>query len=209
MRHRLIQRVLMVALAFLMPLAPAIADGIQALGPDEFLRGQFVQERVLQGFAAPLRSEGSFVLAPGQGLIWRAEKPFSVTTVMTQAGLGQQSEGETTLNLPASRAPFLAGLYDMLSGALAGDWRGLERDFVIEKSESEGKWILQLTPRHGAASDAMPIVSIEVSGAAFVEHVEIVKQGGDQDNLSFLAQQRSKRPLDADEVQLLKAVGQP
>lgn len=209
MRYRLSFRALIIVLMAAMPVAQLFADGIKALGQGEFLRGRFVQERVLQGFAAPLKSEGSFVLAPGQGLIWRAEKPFAVTTLMTERGLAQQSDGVTTLNLPASRAPFLAELYDMLSGALAGDWRALENDFVVVKNTSNSEWTLQLTPKSSTTKDTVPIARINVSGAEFVEHVEIVKEGGDHDDLTFLDQARVKTPLSTDELLLLKFIGQP
>ena len=196
---------------FILLLAPAsaFADGIRTLADGEILRGNFVQERFLQGFNAPLRSEGSFVLAPGKGLIWRTEKPFAITTLMTDRGLAQQSDGTTTLNLPASRAPFMAGLYDMLTGALAGDWSGLERDFTVEKSESAGTWHLRLLPRKETPTSSMPIVEIKVIGAAFVQSVEIEKQGGDIDKLIFADQQRLAGSLAADELALLDSVGGP
>lgn len=196
-------------LAMLLMPDMAFADVIRTLADGEILRGSFVQERVLQGFEAPLRSEGRFVLAPGKGLIWRAEKPFAITTLMTAKGLAQQSDGSTTLNLPASRAPFMAGLYDMLTGALAGDWRGLERDFVVEKSETAGKWHLRLNPRDDAPTASMPIVEIRVEGGEFVDAVEIEKQGGDIDRLKFTGQQRQAGSLAADELALLETVGGP
>jgi len=207
MHNRLIR--LAFLLAVLIPATQALAEGVSALKPGDVLRGRFVQERFLQGFANPLKSEGTFVLVPGQGLIWRVGKPFAVTTVMTRNGLAQQSDGATTLNLPASRAPFMAGLYDMLSGALAGDWQALERDFTVVKAESDDDWSLQLTPTKKAPSDAMPITEIKISGKAYVERVEIMKQGGDHDTLTFLDQQPTANPLGADEVQLLQSVGQP
>ncbi len=95
---------------------------VQAAGPAPFLttgqvlRGRFVQERHMRGFNAPLRSEGHFVLAPGKGLIWRAEKPFSVTTIITAAGLVQEAGGTETLHLPSAKLPFLSRLYDLLGG---------------------------------------------------------------------------------------------
>jgi hypothetical protein len=208
MRGRLIMR-WHFALMLLLGAGQAQADGIRALGANEILRGRFIQERELQGFDAPLRSEGNFMLAPGRGLIWHTEKPFVITTLMTAKGLAQQTDGTITLNLPASRAPFMAGLYDMLTGALAGDWRAMERDFSIEKSESEGKWRLRLTPRDSTPDAAMPIVTIDVAGSEFVESVEIEKQGGDRDRLVFADQDRSPGPLGAEELSLLEAVGGP
>jgi hypothetical protein len=187
----------------------AVGEEPQPLGAGEFLRGRFVQERVLQGFDGPLRSEGTFVLAPGSGLIWRTEKPFAGVTLMTQNGLVQQSNGTTTLNVPASRAPVMAGLYDMLTGALAGNWTGLEKDFIIEKAEAEGKWLLRLKARGGKPTDAMPVTEIRVSGAAFVDSVEIEKRGGDLDRLIFTDQQRGPNALSGQEEALLDSVGRP
>lgn len=192
-------------------LLPGLASGEEPkpLAAGEILRGNFTQERVLQGFDAPLRSNGTFVLAPGTGLIWRTEKPFAVATLMTEDGLAQQSNGATTLNVPASRAPIMAGLYDMLTGALAGDWTAMDKDFVVARSEADGKWHLLLKPRSGTPSAAMPITEIQVSGQSFVEQVVIEKQGGDVDRLTFSDQKRVNGALTAEEKTLLDTVGKP
>src|SRR5688572_32357316 len=51
------------------------------------------------------------------------------------------------LDLPASKAPFLAQLYDILGGALAGNPRALEQHFDIKRSEGADGWRLMLTPK--------------------------------------------------------------
>ena len=209
MRWQLIARCFAIILALALSGLDARAEIGQPLRSDELLRGRFIQERTLEGFSAPLRSEGSFVLAPGVGLIWRAETPFAVTTLMTSQGLAQQSDGATTLDLPASRAPFMATLYDMLGGALAGDWHGLERDFTVVKTEADGKWMLELTPRKSADAGGMPFAQIDVMGGEFVERVEIAKVGGDRDVLEFLDQKRLPATLTTDELELLQGVGKP
>jgi hypothetical protein len=201
----------LIALAFLAAAIhkPAIAEQPQPLAANEILRGTFVQERILQGFTGALRSEGTFVLAPGKGLIWRTDKPFAVTTVMTEKGLAQQSNGATTLNVPSSRAPIMAGLFDMLTGALAGDWRALERDFTVAQSEEAGRWHLLLKMRDEEPAAAMPVAEIRVVGGAFVDQVEIEKQGGDLDRLTFAGQKREAGTLTGDEKALLDIVGKP
>ena len=123
-----------VLLLCLLPLSAQAAGPEGALQAGQVLRGHFVQERHLQGFNAPLRTEGRFLLAVDKGLIWQAEKPFAITTVISPAGLVQQVGGDETMRLPSSRLPFLSRLYDMLGGALGGDWRSLEHDFAVEKS---------------------------------------------------------------------------
>lgn len=201
----------LIILAFLALLAsgPAVGEEPQTLAQGEILRGRFMQERLLQGFDGPLRSEGSFVLAPDKGLIWRTEKPFIVTTLMTEKGLAQQSNGATTLNVPATRAPIMTGLYDMLTAALAGDWSGLDKDFTVERSEDGGKWHLRLKARAGGPTATMPVSEIRVSGGGFVDQVEIEKQGGDLDRLTFTDQKREAGALTGDEKALLDIAGKP
>jgi len=180
------------------------ATGLRAepamLSDGDVLRGHFVQERHMQGFANPIRSEGSFVVAPGRGLIWRAETPFAVTTVVTPAGLVQSVEGTETTRLAAARLPFLSRLYDMMAGALGGDWRALEGVFTITRSADR----VSLVPARADDPTAAQIAGITARLGRFVDAVEIKKPGGDFDRLTFTAQTLNARPLDAAEAAMLK-----
>jgi len=186
----------------------ASADQAQQLAPGQVLRGQFIQERLLTGFSASLKTTGNFVLAPGQGLIWQALKPFAVTTVMTAEGISQKNGNVELLNLPASKAPFLARLYDILGGALAGDQQPLERFFEVKRNEDAGGWHLVLTPRQNAGSEALAFKEIRIDGSRFVDHVTIEKDSGDRDQLTFVGQALDGAPLSAQEAQLLASVVQ-
>ena len=178
--------------------APRIAEG-------EVLRGHFIQERHLRGFAAPLRSEGQFLLAPGRGLIWKTETPFAVTTVITESGLIQEVNGNRTLHMPAARLPFLSRLYRMLGGALAGDWQGLEDDFTLAREGSDVNWRLNMTPKK-TDEMTMPFRSIIVTGKRFVDQVTLSKPDDDFDQLTFLDQVLSSTPLSADDALALSSV---
>jgi hypothetical protein len=175
----------------------------QAITVGDVLRGRFVQERHLKGFARPLRSEGSFVLAPGRGLIWRTETPFPVTTVITAQGLVQEVDGRETLRMPAARLPFLARLYDMFTGSLAGDWRVLENQFAVQRSGDDRAWTVNLAPRPGTDPTTMPVRAVELKGSTYVDTVRIDKPDGDHDRLTFLGQSLSRGPLSAAETALL------
>ncbi|CAA7626550.1 outer membrane lipoprotein carrier protein LolA [Magnetospirillum sp. UT-4] len=178
---------------------PARADEI-LLKPGEVLRGHFVQERHLEGFKAPIRSQGRFTVVPGQGLIWRAETPFAVTTVVSPAGVVQSVAGTETTRLSAARLPVLARLYDMMAGALAGDWGALERGFTVSRAGAA----ITLTPRGSDESAAQQISAIRARMGRYVERVEIVRPNGDFDRLTFFEQVVSASPLTADEAALLK-----
>lgn len=177
------------------------------LRPGEVLRGRFVQERHLSGFASALRTEGRFVLAPGHGLIWEAETPFAVRTVITPAGLSQRVGEEETLRLSAKRIPFLARLSDMLTGTLARDWSALEPDFSLSRSGEAAAWQVVLTPRRAPDPATMPFERIVVTGGRLVDSVEMARPGGDADTVRFTEQTVSPGPLREDERQLLGGGG--
>lgn len=186
--------------------SPGVTQGpTQVMEDGQILRGRFVQERHLKGFNAPLRSEGRFVLAFGKGLIWQAEKPFAVTTAITPAGLLQQVDGSETARIPATRLPFLAKLYDMLAGALAGDWRGLESEFTAVRSGDADDWSVLLTSRQ-ADDPAAPFQQIVVRGSRFVDEVVMTKPDGDGDTLTFLDQILSTAPASPEEAALFSAL---
>lgn len=175
------------------------------LAAGDVLRGKFVQERHLEGFSAPLKTTGQFLLAPEKGLIWRAEAPFATTTVMTSRGILQRNEDVETLNLSAGQVPIMAQLYDALGGALAGDLGQLERSFEVERRTDASGWRLILKPR--AVGDA-EVREIRIDGNRFVEHVEVFKGSGDRDRLTFLDQSADQTPLSDAEMQLLAQPGQ-
>jgi hypothetical protein len=190
---------IVLALIALLASASAMADPAM-LKDGDVLRGHFVQERHMQGFAKPIRSEGSFVVAPGRGLIWRAEIPFAVTTVVTPAGLVQSVDGSETTRLAAARLPFLTRLYEMMAGALAGDWRALEGTFRVEREAGR----IALSPKAATDAAAQQIAGITARLGRFVDEVEIAKPGGDNDRLTFTDQVLNARPLDAAEAALLR-----
>ncbi len=167
------------------------------------LTGRFSQERYLQGFNAPLRSEGGFVLAPGRGLIWRIEQPFAMVTLIGPAGLVQQVNGRETMRLPADRMPLLGQIHALLGAALNGDWQEFEAlNFdIAHKAEGEG-WRAELTPRGGALG-ATGIRRIVAHGRRFVETLEMEKQGGDRDRLVFFDHALSPQPLATIDADLL------
>jgi hypothetical protein len=205
-------RVVALFIGLLLMVSPALADDLHlgaALKAGDVLRGHFVQERSLQGFQAPLKSEGSFVVAAGKGLIWKVEKPFATTTIITPSGLVQTAQGTETMRLPAAQIPFIARLYDMLSGTMTGDLSGLKAQFQVETSGSAEKWSLHLTPKEAvsgnAAGDAqnMPIQRMDLTGDHYVESVDIHRQSGDRDLLTFSDQQIDRQALSPEEQGLL------
>ena len=174
------------------------------LHPGEVLRGHFTQERQLAGFSRPLKSSGSFLLAPGQGLIWQTEAPLADTTVITAEGILQLVNGQEAMRLSVARLPVVGRFYDVLSGALTGDAAPLERVFKVDRQADADHWQLALHPARADDPALAQIVAITVIGTQFVDTIEIQKPGGDADRLSFSAQHKTTGSLSPEEAELFQ-----
>jgi Outer membrane lipoprotein carrier protein LolA-like len=110
------------------------------------------------------------------------------------------------MRLPATRLPGLGHLYDVLGAAVSGDIVPLQQSFIVKRSETPGGWQLVLTPLHPDSPAMSQIKSLIVTGGRFVDAVEVDKDGGDVDRLSFLDQAIDASPLSPDETSLLSAL---
>ena len=167
------------------------------------LRGRFTQERRLQGFARPLRSEGDFLLVPGRGLIWRATTPFASTLVITPAGILQLLDGREAMRLPASRMPGLGQFYQVLAGAMSGDPSSLSQVFTVEWQADAARWQLALAPRRTDDPALASIARIIVGGGRLVEAVDVQRANGDADVMTFHDQRVADAAPDPAEQSLL------
>lgn len=182
-----------------LPQATKLQDG-------QILRGRFEQHRFLKGFSAPVKSQGTFVLQPGRGLIWNTQKPFAITTVISPAGLLQEVKGRETLRMASTQLPFMAKLYAMLSGALTGDWTAMNNAFKITQTTDEKGWRLKLVPLR-APDATMPIQEINARGGRLLEEVEVIKPSGDRDLLLFASQKLGTGAATAEEKALFDTLG--
>ncbi len=208
MIHRLVAALVVLGWLAAAPAAGAADAAPKLLAPGDMIRGGFVQDRVLAGFAKPLHSEGKFVLIAGKGLIWQGESPFKTTTVISAAGILQLVDGQEAMRLPASRLPVLSHFYEVLSGALSGDEHLLQKDFKVVATSDPARWHLVLTPVRPDDVALGQIVSITLSGPDLADEVEIRKQSGDVDHLRFLDQSVAPAPLTPEESRLLNALGE-
>lgn len=191
---------LVVSVAFLLP-AVTYATPPSFIAPNEVMRGNFSQDRFLAGFDAPLHSNGNFTLAPNQGLIWRSEKPFATTVIITSQGLIQKTGDTELMRLSATEMPYFAPLYRFLAATLSGDWGALSEHYQVRDTAVDNGRELTLHPLKGNAG-LVPFDSITIHYSKFVDHIEIRKPDGDRDHLSFTDVMLSSGPVGAAEEAL-------
>ncbi len=170
------------------------------------VRGDFEQTRHIAGFRNPLVSSGRFVLAEGRGVLWRTQKPFASTMVVTGDRLElRNARGEITSQLDASNQPVLRTINDTLMSLLAANTAELAAHFIIDATlVGASGWTLRLVPRD--APLARQLRKVVLQGERFVNEVQLDEQSGDSTVIRFLATGTGSE-LQPDEAALLDGSG--
>jgi hypothetical protein len=176
-------------------------DGVRArLSNAPVLRGQFEQEKHLQGFKNPLLSKGDFLLARDRGVVWITRSPFASTLVLTKERLQiRQADGSTRSLADQGSSPAVNTANALLMALLSGDIEILSRQFRLQESlAADGGWRLQLVPKQGALKKIFK--SIELQGDQHVRSVHLEEIRGDQTDIRFLKLLDVPNTLSAEEA---------
>lgn len=164
------------------------------------LRGEFSQDKQVQGFKNPLRSQGRFLLARDRGVVWSTLKPFPSEVVLTRDRiLSRQRDGSTRIEMDAKQQPALRSVNAMMFALMSGDVKALSSRFDAKAQALPGNgWTLVLTPRPGPMAKAFTSITLE--GDRYVRRVAIAEGSGDVTRLQFTGLTETPAQLSADEA---------
>ncbi len=162
------------------------------------LRGQFEQSKQVAGFKKPLVSEGDFLIARDEGVIWRTRSPFPGELRLTRDSISASQNGAVTFHLDANAEPGVRLINGLLFALLEGQMKVLGEQFEIDGEIHGTNWQLLLTPRDAQLARLMR--RIELSGDQFVRHIEIAEANGDRTSIRLSAQSSDPAALTAAEV---------
>ncbi len=166
------------------------AQNLIELAPNEVLISDFRQERHLNGFRDPIKSKGYVVLTPKKGLVWETKEPFQTRLIINDRGITQFVQGQKTLYLPTSKFPGLMKLQSVFEASLQGDWLLLEERFGVTPVYVDDKWMLNFSADN--VGKDLQFKEIRITGARFVENVEIRRPNGDLDVIYFFGHKIKK-----------------
>ncbi len=161
-------------------------DGVRArLAKPAVLRGQFEQQKQLQGFRNPLKSSGDFLLLRDRGIAWNTRLPFASSTRLTRRKLlATMPDGSTQVLVDASASPAMAAVNALLMALVAGDLDALATRFTLKEALlADGGWSLTLQPRDAGLKQAFSRIVLD--GDRYVRGVEIVEPAGDRTRIRF------------------------
>jgi outer membrane lipoprotein-sorting protein len=182
-------------------LAAPPGSGVRSrLADTAVLRGDFVQEKQLQGFHNPLRSSGEFLLARGHGMVWDTRTPFASRVVMSARGLRViESDGSVRVIAGDADASVASTANALMMALLTGDTAALSAQFAIEETLlADGGWTLGLVPRPGVMSTLYR--RIDLQGDRFVRRVALEDSNGDRTDIRFVELRDAPAELSAEEA---------
>lgn len=172
----------------------------QRVAQVEVLRGGFEQEKRIAGFKNPLRSQGSFLVARGKGVVWTTLKPFPSEVVITgDRILSRQRDGSSRVEVDGREQPALRSVNAMMFALVSGDVAALSSRFETQVQAKAGNgWSLSLKPKSAALAKAF--TRIVLNGDSYVREVDIEEANGDRTHLRFVELSQTPATLSADEA---------
>ena len=163
------------------------------------LRGEFVQEKRVAGFKNPLRSNGRFLLARDNGVLWTTTAPFPSEIVITQDRiLSRQRDGSRRVEVDGKQQPGLRSVNAMMFALMSGDMKALTSTFDVKEEPAAGGWKMTLVPRSRQLAQAFS--SVRLSGDRYVRDVELREANGDLTRLRFSGMSEAPATLSRDEA---------
>jgi len=152
------------------------------------VRGEFIQKKYLRGLEEPLRASGTFILATGQGLLWRLEMPMARALRITPKGIAyyiavSESSGESGRWVVDATRGQQSRAFRLFLSILNGDTTELKKQFHLSLAGTEDEWQLTLTPRSSLLRQIFS--RIEISGGVEVRCIELYETQGDHTVVEF------------------------
>jgi hypothetical protein len=162
------------------------------------VHGTFRQTRHLAVLSRPLVATGDLVVDRDRGVLWQVKKPLVRTFVLGPGGLREADAAGKAIRQPSQEAPVMAQMARIVGSLLKGQWSTLDDFFTVHPQGDPSRWEIVLEPR---PSTAPFLKRVRVSGAAFLERIQVEEPGGDTMDVTF-QNPRADLPLTGEEARL-------
>jgi|GEM_PF-6340677 len=159
----------------------------QAMQGKQKISGDFQQERVIPSMNTKLRSEGTFEIRKPQQVRWHQASPFLSTFLISKdkATLTLAESAPSDIDLRTQPAMLAVG--QILSGLFLGNTKSIQPYFTVEDlprdPKASKKWTFKLIPKQELMKKVLE--PIRVSGALFIENLEIRNKSGNLTKIRF------------------------
>nr|WP_245905410.1 outer membrane lipoprotein carrier protein LolA [Photobacterium lipolyticum] len=175
----------------------------QQLSNQPIVRGDFEQSRKMEMFNQPLTSQGKFLLAEKQGLLWQQTTPFPVSLILTKDKLSQQFADQPAQVVSASENPMVFYFSHVFLSLFKGDTSQLTDQFDMVLTDNtkttakESQWQLVLTPKSAPLNAILKTITI--NGQDYINHLTLTEIRGDITDITFSNQRTVPAELTSEE----------
>ncbi len=155
----------------------------QKLAETSRLQSSFTQTRQLAALKKPLVIQGHMIFAREQGVLWKIEKPYRMTYVMTAKGVREIQADGSYKDRAAANIPGIGSVEGLFRGILTAERDILAQHFNAKTTGDINAWTLSLLPKNATLQKALKEVTLE--GGDQVKAVRIQEINGDDTKIKF------------------------
>ena len=157
----------------------ALPDLMHSLAQKKQGKAHFVEKKYIAILDKPLESSGELSFEAPNRLEKRTLKPRPETMLLDGDKLTVTLYEKQPLYLRLQDRPEVAALVESIRGTLSGDQATLEKNYTLEFSGAQSKWLLTLTPVPKALSKV--VRQIHIGGAdANIKTIAFDQADGDR-----------------------------
>jgi hypothetical protein len=163
------------------------------------VRAEFVQSKQMAALKRPLITTGRLTYSRQHGVLWQIEQPYRMSYILGEERIVEIGSDGVRRERGLREVPGLAQVGRVFRAMLGANTAALQEYFDVELRGDTGKWEMSLKPRQ--AQLAQFLTGMQISGARFVEAIEIGEAGGDHTQIRLRNTQGASAPSAA-ELQL-------
>ncbi|GHV83855.1 hypothetical protein AGMMS50212_11950 [Spirochaetia bacterium] len=176
------------------------------LSKNNIVKGNFIQRKEAAAVKRIFVSTGNFVIAKDLGIILQTLTPVSSTLIAGPNSLTQRNDSGVQSRIDAKGNRSFLWIAETISSIFTGDITTLQKSFFVEFIESNGEWVMNLTPKHRemkAFAEKVIIKGGESSGRHVINEVTMIEQKSGSTEL-FFYESVFPEMLTPDEIQLFE-----
>lgn len=136
------------------------------------IRGNFKQTKSIPQLNKEFVSNGTFVIANGNGILWNTETPFASKLSISDTKMVQVNANGNRSEIKAEENIVFAQISKTIQSVFSGNTKKLEEEFKVYFKKQGDNWEIGLIPKEAAVQKA--IASIELSGGTWLTTVKLI-----------------------------------
>jgi len=176
--------------------APRSADALARIAAQieqyPVIRAEFLQSKQMLAMKRPLVTSGRIVYTRSHGVLWQIEQPYRMSYLLGEDRIVEIGADGSRRERGLREVAGLAQIGRVFRAMLGADAAALREYFDVAVRGDAGKWEIDLKPREPQL--AQVLTGLLLTGARFVETIQIGEVGGDSTQIRFRNTQGAAAP---------------